>query len=296
MAGENFVQRHCVPIYFVFVFVFAWIGSYLAVGTRFLGSSTPPELSDIGLLIIPMLGAPFLGGLLMTALVDGRRGLKDFVRRMVRWRIGGRWYLPLLIFPALLLTVLMVLAVTVSSELIPTFVVPFLFIALLSSTLEETGWTGFVWPKMSTRGSVLSAGLTLGIVHGFWHLGADFLANYGPWGQYWLPYFVGFFLHVVALRILIVWTYTNTGSLFLAILMHASSTGFYGFFTWNLSSPEYRAIFFIVYGLVLFIPAVAVILKYGKTLETPRAHVRPTHEVRGNGGVIGTETLGRQPP
>ena len=49
--------------------------------------------------------------------------------------------------------------------------------------------------------------------------------------------------------------------------MHASSTGFYGFFISTAITPENRAIVYIIYGWVLWIPAVAVILKYGKTLK-----------------------------
>jgi hypothetical protein len=40
-----------------------------------------------------------------------------------------------------------------------------------------------------------------------------------------------------------------------------------GFFIYNLVDPGLRAIFYIVYGFVLWLPAIAVILKYGKTLK-----------------------------
>jgi hypothetical protein len=86
-------------------------------------------------------------------------------------------------------------------------------------------------------------------------------------GYYWLLSNAGFFTHVVALRVLIAWVYANTDSLFLAMMLHASSTGFYGFFTYNLVNPELRAIFYLVYGAVLWVPAIAVTLKYGKTLK-----------------------------
>jgi len=107
----------------------------------------------------------------------------------------------------------------------------------------------------------------LGVVHGFWHLWADFLGNFGALGDFWLPYFVGFFLHVVALRVLIGWVYANTKSLLLAILMHASSTGFYAILISTTLSPPNRMIFYNFYGIVLCIAASVVALKYGKTLK-----------------------------
>ncbi len=254
-------------LYFVLVYLIAWLGVYLAVGTRFLEGGAP-ELSDIGLMAIPMLGAPFGMGILMSYLADGRKGLNDLFSRMRKWRVGGRWYLPLAIFPVLIGAVMLLLSVVVSPEIVPSFVVPFIFIGLASASLEETGWMGFAFPRMSLGRTMLGAALLLGVIHGVWHFFSDFLGNYGSMGgYYWLLYNAGFFTHVVALRVLIVWVYANTDSLFLAMMMHGSSTGFYGFFTWNLVNPEWRAIFYLVYGAVLWVPAIAIALKYGKTLR-----------------------------
>jgi len=267
LTERSFVQRHALVFYFVLVFLISWLGSYLAVGTRLLRGESP-DLGTIGLMAIPMLGAPFAVGILMSYLVNGRKGLADLFSRMRKWRVGGRWYLPLAIFPLLLLSVMLVLSVVVSPEMTPSFVVPFIFIGLIVGFLEETGWTGFALPRMSVRRSMLGAALLLGVIHGAWHFFADFLANYHAMGgYYWLLFNTGFFAHVVALRILIAWVYANTESLFLAMMMHGASTGFYGFFTFNLVNPELRAIFFLVYGAVLWVPAIAVSVKYGKTLR-----------------------------
>jgi len=267
LKERSFVLRHALVLYFVLVFLISWLGSYLVVGTRFLRGE-PAELSDIGLVAIPMLGAPFGVGILMTHLTNGRKGLEDLFSNMRKWRVGGRWYLPLAIFPLLLLSVMMGLSVLVSPEMAPSLVFPFIFIGLVVGLLEETGWTGFALPRMGLRQTALGAALLLGVIHGVWHFFADFLANYRAMGGfYWLLFNSGFFAHVVALRVLIAWVYANTESLFLAMMMHGVSTGFYGFFTFNLVNPELRSIFFLVYGALLWAPAIAVSLKYGKTLR-----------------------------
>lgn len=268
MKEKTFIQRHPVAVYFVLVFLISWVGVYIAVGTRFLGGEGP-DLADIGVMAIPMLATPFLVGSLMTYLVDGGEGLSDLWSRMRKWDVGFRWYLPLAIFPVLLASVMLVLSAVVSPQMAPTFVFPFIFIGLVTGFLEETGWAGFAFPRMSLRHSALGAALMLGLIHGVWHFWADFLGNFGTMGRYyWLVYNAGFFAHVVALRILISWVYANTGSLLLAVLMHASSTGFYGFFTAGLVDPRLRTIFYIVYGTALWVPALLVILRYGKTLRT----------------------------
>ncbi len=53
MTEKSFVQRHAVLLYFVLVYLIAWLGVYLAVGTRFLGGEVL-KLSDVGFMAIPM--------------------------------------------------------------------------------------------------------------------------------------------------------------------------------------------------------------------------------------------------
>ena len=78
---------------------------------------------DIISMIIPKLSAPFITGILMTVLVDGKDGLVDLFSRMKKWNVGGRWYVPLLIVPILLLVVSLTLSLLVSAELAPAFFV-----------------------------------------------------------------------------------------------------------------------------------------------------------------------------
>lgn len=51
-------------------------------------------------------------------------------------------------------------------------------------------------------------------------------AHYCGHGSSWLEFFAAFVAVLAAIRVLIAWTYTRTGSLRMAQLLHASSTGF----------------------------------------------------------------------
>ncbi len=266
MSEQRFVNRHSVAIYFVLAFAIAWIGSFVSVGPKFLAGE-PLEFSDSGPMALAMLGAPFIAGLLMTYLADGNAGINELFARMKKYKVAGRWYFPLLIFPALLLLVSALLSVFVSPEMAPLFAIFGVFAGPLAGFLEETGWTGFAYPKMSEKASVLSTAVYLGIIHGIWHIVVWFLSQSNALGVYWLPYFFGFCLHLVALRVLIVWVYTNTDSVFLAMLMHASSTGFYAILISTTMAPVNWAIFYNVYGVVLCLVASVVVLKYGRTLK-----------------------------
>jgi len=42
---------------------------------------------------------PFLGGILVTGVADGRSGLKTYFSRIVRWRVNVQWYAVALFLP-----------------------------------------------------------------------------------------------------------------------------------------------------------------------------------------------------
>ena len=70
---------------------------------------------------IAVLAGPSVAGLAMIYLVDGKSGFQALFSGMRKWRVGGRWYATLLIFPTLLLAVSLALGAWVSPELRPTF-------------------------------------------------------------------------------------------------------------------------------------------------------------------------------
>jgi uncharacterized protein len=62
----------------------------------FMGTKYPSDLWFFFLYI------PFLSGVLITAIADGRSGLKAFFSRMFRWRVGIQWYAVALLLPPVL--------------------------------------------------------------------------------------------------------------------------------------------------------------------------------------------------
>lgn len=265
MQIKTYVRQHPIAVYFYSAFAISWVGSLLAGGPIFLRGASL-ELDDLLVVGMLVLAGPFVAGIAMTAIVKGRPGLKDLVFRMMRWRFGGTWYAALLIFPILLLAVSLVLGTWVSPELNPIFFTPGIMMGLLAGLIEEVGWMGFAYPMMRSRWSALRASVYLGILHGLWHIVPDFLGNYHSLGAYWPPYFLAFFVFVIALRVLIVWVYTNTESLLLAQLMHASSTGFFAILLSTDIAPANWAIFFAVYAVALSAVALVVVARYGRNL------------------------------
>ncbi len=87
------------------------------------------------------------------------------------------------------------------------------FIAALS---EELGWSGYVIDSMQARWNALEASILVGLVWAVWHYVPLMQAHRSlVWIAWWS-------LYTVALRVLIVWLYNNTGkSVFAAALFHA---------------------------------------------------------------------------
>lgn len=84
----------------------------------------------------------------------------------------------------------------------------------------------FCDPKVAGTVTSLHAGLSLGLVWALWHALVDFRQNFNAYGAHWLlEFFVLYMAALTACRLLMTWVYANTGSLLLAVLMHASYTG-----------------------------------------------------------------------
>lgn len=266
MKIKRLIQRRPVAAYFLLAFVISWGGSIIAVGPKFLRGESV-VLSDIWLIGGIMLNTVCLLGIGLTYLLEGRDGLRDLFSSMRRWRVGARWYLAPLIFPGLILALLFVLTTLVSPAFRPNFFPLGILMGLLAGFLEETGWMGFAFPRMKSRYTILAASIILGMVHVLWHFAGDYLGASQARGASWLPHFVAFCVAMVAMRVILVWVYANTGSLLMAQLMHASSTGFLGILVPMSLSPELDTIFYLCYGVVLWGAAYILIARYGKSLR-----------------------------
>ena len=209
----------------------------------------------------------------MTAVMDGKAGLRDLFARMGKWRVGARWYAALLIPPVLILLVLYVLSSAVSPIFTPGGAWAFGIMAgLLAGFLEEIGWTGYAFPRMRLAHCAPAAALYLGLIHTAWHLMADYLITAAPDGVLWLPHFLTWMVvPMIAMRVLISWVYANTGSLLLAQLMHASSTGFLVVLSPSPATPAGEIYWYAPYAVLLWIAVAVVVAVFGKQL------VRPAH-------------------
>ncbi|WP_455379158.1 CPBP family intramembrane glutamic endopeptidase [Petrachloros mirabilis] len=136
---------------------------------------------------------PFVAAFIVTAIGGWRSGLSDLGSRLIRWRVGLKWYAVALIGPGSIF----VLASTILagfgqswpdfsgfgvSEEFPRlgFVSTFVLYTLTFGIGEETGWRGYALPRFQRHCNAFVATLLVTACWGIWHLP---LYLYRPWGH-----------------------------------------------------------------------------------------------------------------
>lgn len=222
----NVIRRHPLLSYFALAFAISWGGIGIILAWTGFDLAAPQPLAT-GLIFIAMLLGPSISGLLLTALLDGRAGFHLFVSRLLRWRVGVRWYATaLLTAPLILLAILWSMSALLAPAYAPHFQWTLLVVGLIAGSFEEIGWTGFATPRLLAGRSVGMAGLQLGLIWALWHALVAFLFSFGAMGSAWIVSFaIVYIATLTPYRILMTWVYANTQSVLLAMLMHASYTG-----------------------------------------------------------------------
>lgn len=232
-----FIKRHPVTTFYILSFIVSQGGVLLVAVPG--GIPGPPERTTqlFPLALLAWLVGIGGTGLLLTGLVHGQAGYRALLARLLRWRVGPRWYAAaFLTIPLAYLAVLLALS-RVSSVFVPRIVtedsrasalLTAVAMGLLGGLLEEIGWTGFAIPGLR-RHSVLATGLITGVLWGVWHIPITYWTTGDP-ASVWpssLALFLPVYLVVgvgglTAYRVLMVWVYDRTKSLLVATFMHAS--------------------------------------------------------------------------
>ena len=226
MALTSGLRRRPLTGYFALTFCISWGGILTVLIARLFDLSAPGP-GELGLSFGLMLLGPSVAGVALIALSEGRVGLQELWSRCIRWRVRAVWYtVALLTAPLLLLALLLCLGNFVSPAFAPRFQWALFGAGLVAGGFEEIGWTGFATPHLLARHHAGMAGLWLGLIWSFWHLLVDFRYNIAAMGNVWpLEFAIVYLATLTPYRILMTWVYRNTGSVLVAIVMHASFTG-----------------------------------------------------------------------
>lgn len=229
MSGiSSVVKRHPIIAFFVLALALSWWGWIL-----YAIDLSPTPIASFG---------PFLAALVVLAVTRGRTGMVGLLRRMVRWRVGLRWYAVALLLP---IGVTLVAAVSnvfllgaqapSSAELggwsnLFTLFPLLLLIPGMGGAWEEPGWRGFALPCLQAGRSALFASLVLGVLWAFWHLPLLMTGQMSWWD----------IVNIMGSTIVLTWVFNSTGgSVLIVMLFHAMNNTISGhFFSRMFSGPD----------------------------------------------------------
>ncbi|HJV12677.1 MAG TPA: type II CAAX endopeptidase family protein [Propionibacteriaceae bacterium] len=260
---RSFVSRHPVMSYLLLAFAIFW-ASWMPV---LLVGAPPRPFSALGAILGLALPA-----FLVTAATDGRTGVRDVLRRTLRWRLGIGWYLlALLAIPivALLLAPLFVSPALPQGfpqtwALLFTKFAPQLLLALVTVQLfEELGWTGFVQHRLQARHGALKASLLVALAFAFLHLPTYLSAPIsGQSALRDLSVMLIVIPFAVCFRILITFSYNRTRfSVLIAAITHASFNEASEIISPNVPGPLGQVLTFASVGLLALL---AVVISKGR--------------------------------
>jgi membrane protease YdiL (CAAX protease family) len=235
---RTFIQRHPVFTFYALVFAISWGGVVLVVG----GPGRIPGSAEQTATLVPVVmltwfAGPSIAGLTLIGLVSGWAGYYDLISRLVRWRVGVRWYAVALVpAPLVFIATLLPLSLVAPGLLPKLFTTSDTWSLLLVAVayvpigvfLEELGWTGFAMPTLRSHRGIMAASLLVGVLWGathmsvvFWLAGSE-IGALPPAGFLAVRTFDLLVGGLPAYRVLMVWVYDRTQSLLVAVLMHAS--------------------------------------------------------------------------
>jgi CAAX protease family protein len=239
---KTFVQRYPVISISVLTLIFVWPGLiWEALYSRGLVASQSPLILSL------LIGwVPGISAVVVSALIAGRTGVRDLLRRFLIWRVGVVWYvaaffmLAVFILGGIGLHVLFggALPVIPAADaplltILLSFVVTILFASLINT--EEIAWRGFALPRLQTRYGVLAACVLLAIPESLLHLPYFWnkdVAFYQTVGMFWFTAFS------LALVFIYAFLFNKTkGSLLIVTIAHASQNAWANLLSDNTLRP-----------------------------------------------------------
>jgi hypothetical protein len=166
---------------------------------------------------------PSVLAVILTGAREGVEGLRALLRRCLRFRLGLRWYLAILLVVLLggagQLVIHFLLGNSFQLALYLTQLPSFLPLIVIGPISEELGWRGYLLYKLQSKWTALTSSVFIGVVWAFWHLPLFFLVGTSQ-HELHLP-FVGFLAGTVAISVIFTWINNNTDdSIWAAILLH----------------------------------------------------------------------------
>lgn len=238
------------------LFISGWVNVPEGIG------SPEADLGSAGLLIILLVAlspfGPTIGGFVLTAINEGKTGVKALWKRFWNPNINWKWLLVILLWWPFLRLLTNLIGQVADGQTYPLLAnpdqfwvfIPSLFVSTFinGGMSEEFGWRGYALPRLQVKFNALTASLILGIIEGLWHYPLIII------GQWWQDSIIELLIWFVLTVILRTWIYNNTNGNLLAMMLFHGMGNAQSDIVWCCGS---RTHIYWVYGiatlLVIFI-------------------------------------------
>jgi len=252
-----------LAFFFLLAFGITWIAVVLL---GIFDPKMPASLTDAAILFFVFIGLPGAFGptaaaFIITAITEGKLGVKALWIRFWNRNLSIKWFLVVLLFYDAFRLVANILARIIDGQtypivdlanplwmIIPTFLQAF----ILSGLGEEFGWRGYALPRFQAKWSALTSSIIIGLIWASWHIPFFFIHNQPLYQRNfweWVPL-------ILLSSIIYTWIFNNTkGSVLAAALFHAS------FNSSVVLLPTHSSLWYY-YGFLLF-ALVLIVLVFG---------------------------------
>lgn len=276
----SFIQKYPLVSFFVLAIGLTWpfliadaLGSWGMIPFRM-------PVSGPGILLsLLMAYCPTIAAVIVIGMTEGKAGIRKLLGKLLRWRVGLRWYLITILGVGLLYFAALQIHVWLggTAKATPPGGLPMLALGVAVMFFvnglvngEEFGWRGFALPRLQAKFNALTSSLLLGGVWILFHIPLFFTKGGGVGGNMSNTPFLAFALNVLAGSVLVTWLFNNTGgSVLFAYLFHAASNTWPGLFA---SAVPDGPIFWV--QAILLVIAAVIVVKFSGAENLSRKNLR----------------------
>lgn len=261
--AKAFEPRNLV---FFFLIVFG-LNSILCVLFTIFDPEIPTSLTDPSalfwvLVVVPTAIGPALAAFLVTAITEGKSGVRALWRRFWNRNLNIKWLLVTLLGYEALRLVTTLAFRTIDGQPYPLvdtsnpfwMIIPSFFASFITTGMaEEFGWRGYVLPRFQAKWNALTSSIVLGLIWAAWHIPGVIIPNISPLYQRnileWVP-------GILIGSVLYTWIFNNTkGSVLAVSLFHAAYN------TTLVGLPTQSSLWF--FDGILMLVAILIVIIFG---------------------------------